>query len=100
MALSRQTSKLFLMLNISKSRRFSLIPNVINLFLSLAHTDIASDRLPIPLGEFISEKVYNGKLRSCHKIVDYSCIAFVDVWKGEERKRGSSYEVSILSSQM
>jgi hypothetical protein len=53
---------------------------------------MAADRLPIPLGKFISDKVYNGKLRS-HNIVDYSCIKFVDVRKGNERKKGSSYEV-------
>jgi hypothetical protein len=64
--------------------------------ITLSHTDdIASDRLPVPLGEFISETVYNGKLRSCHEVVDHSCIAFIDVWKGEERKRAISYEVSV-----
>jgi hypothetical protein len=53
-----------------------------------------TDRLPIHLGSFISENVYNGKLRSRHSIADYSCIAFIDVWKGEELKQGSSYMVS------
>ena len=47
------------------------------------------------LGEFISEKVYNGKLRSCHEIVDYSCITFIDVHKGEELRQGNSYQVSV-----
>ena len=59
--------------------------------------DITADRLPIPLGEFISEKVYLGKLRSCHEIVDYSCISFIDVAKGEETKVGNSYQVSVLA---
>jgi regulator of nonsense transcripts 1 len=54
----------------------------------------SADRLPIPLGDFISEKVYNGKLRSEHKIADYSCIAFIDVLKGGETKQGSSWLVS------
>jgi hypothetical protein len=53
-----------------------------------------ADRLPIPLGDFISENVYNGKLRSQHEIVDYSCIAFINVWKGEETRQGSSWLVS------
>jgi hypothetical protein len=53
-----------------------------------------ADRLPIHLGSFISGKVYNGKLRSEHEIADYSCIAFIDVWKGEEMRRGNSYLVS------
>jgi hypothetical protein len=55
----------------------------------------ASDRLPVPLGGFISETVYEGKLRSSHDIVDHSCVVFIDVEKGEEVKRGNSYEVSI-----
>ncbi len=54
----------------------------------------STDRMPIRLGGFISENVYNGKLQSKHQIADYSCIAFIDVWKGEETRRGSSYLVS------
>ena len=53
----------------------------------------STDRLPIPLGGFISEKVYGGRLQSKHEITDYSCIAFIDEWKGGERKLGSSYLV-------
>jgi hypothetical protein len=53
-----------------------------------------ADRLPIHLGSFISGKVYNGKLQSEHEIADYSCIAFIDVWKGQEIRRGNSYLVS------
>lgn len=56
---------------------------------------VASDRLPVPLGGFISETVYEGKLRSSHDIVDHSCVVFIDVEKGEEVKRGNSYEASI-----
>ncbi|KAI0251227.1 AAA domain-containing protein [Lactifluus subvellereus] len=55
--------------------------------------DTQCDRPPSrALGRVYLQEGYNGKLRSCHRIVDYSCIAFVDVWKGEERKRGNSYE--------
>jgi hypothetical protein len=53
-----------------------------------------ADRLPIHLGSFISGKVYDGKLQSEHRIADYSCIAFIDVWKGKEKRRGNSYLVS------
>jgi len=53
-----------------------------------------ADRLPVRLGDFISGKVYNGKLQSKHEIAGYSCIAFIDVWKGKEMRRGSSYLVS------
>lgn len=55
----------------------------------------ASDRLPVPLGGFISDTIYEGKLRSSHEIVDHSCIVFIDVEKGKEERRGKSYEASI-----
>ena len=61
--------------------------------------NIAADRLPAPLGKFISEEVYLGKLRSCHKIVDHSCTTFIDVSKGEETKQGNSYKVSVLADE-
>ena len=57
---------------------------------------IILDRLPVPLGEFISKNVYDGKLHSHHEIVDHSCIAFVDVHKGKETKRGMSYMASLF----
>ncbi|KAL1734634.1 P-loop containing nucleoside triphosphate hydrolase protein, partial [Schizophyllum commune] len=38
-------------------------------------------RMPIPLGNFISRYVYGGRLKSEHRIDDYSCIAFVDARK-------------------
>ncbi|KAI9510320.1 P-loop containing nucleoside triphosphate hydrolase protein [Russula earlei] len=49
-------------------------------------------RLPMRLGEFISENVYDGKLQSSHNIVEHSCIAFIDVAKGAETRRGNSYQ--------
>ncbi|RPD58077.1 P-loop containing nucleoside triphosphate hydrolase protein [Lentinus tigrinus ALCF2SS1-7] len=51
-------------------------------------------RMPVPLGKFISEEVYNSKLKSEHRIVDYSCVSFVDVRKGQEQSVGSSWRVS------
>lgn len=56
---------------------------------------VSADRLPVPLGKFISDKVYQGKLRSCHKIVDHSCISFIDVAKGKETKQGNSFKVGV-----
>ncbi|KAH9921366.1 P-loop containing nucleoside triphosphate hydrolase protein [Amylocystis lapponica] len=47
-------------------------------------------RMPVPLGDFISENVYDSKLRSKHNIEDMSCVMFVDVKKGEE-KGGKSW---------
>lgn len=56
-------------------------------------TRISLDRMPIPIGEFISNEVYNGKLRSMHKTVDLSCLMFVDVKKGVEEQVGKSWVV-------
>ncbi|KAH9888514.1 hypothetical protein C8Q73DRAFT_655707 [Cubamyces lactineus] len=50
-------------------------------------------RMPLPLGEFISEYVYNSKLRSVHRITDHSAVCFVDVRKGCEGRVGSSWKV-------
>ena len=55
-----------------------------------------TDRMPVPLGEFISEHVYNHKLQSLHSIRDTSCIKFVDVSKGIEQQQGKSWTVSTL----
>ncbi|KDQ11285.1 hypothetical protein BOTBODRAFT_464262 [Botryobasidium botryosum FD-172 SS1] len=47
--------------------------------------------MPGKIGQFISQHVYDGKLRSSHAMNDYSCLAFVDVKDGEERKNGTSW---------
>ncbi|KAI0827617.1 P-loop containing nucleoside triphosphate hydrolase protein [Trametes gibbosa] len=52
-------------------------------------------RMPIPLGNFISECVYDGKLKSMHKITDRSAVKFVDVRKGREEKVGSSWKARV-----
>lgn len=49
--------------------------------------------MPTPLGAFISDEVYNGKLRSEHKISNLDCVAFVDVGKGQEMQIGTSWTV-------
>ncbi|SRR5260221_9284804 len=86
--------------SISAQRHTCLIPNVSPyrglLRLIPLRPDISSlDRLPVPLGGFISEAVYESKLRSSHNIVDHSCVVFIDVGKGEEAKKGQSYQASI-----
>ncbi|TFK48133.1 P-loop containing nucleoside triphosphate hydrolase protein [Heliocybe sulcata] len=48
-------------------------------------------RMPSPLGDFISKEMYNRKLRSQHEIKGPSCVRFVDVYKGEEEKSGTSW---------
>ncbi|KAI0712807.1 P-loop containing nucleoside triphosphate hydrolase protein [Cerioporus squamosus] len=54
-------------------------------------------RMPVPLGDFISEAVYDSRLKSAHAITDSSCVLFVDVRKGEEERVGSSWKVTPLS---
>ncbi|OJT11526.1 ATP-dependent helicase upf1 [Trametes pubescens] len=49
-------------------------------------------RMPTPLGDFISEEVYENKLKSVHNITDRSAVRFVDVWKGREELVGSSWK--------
>ncbi|KAK0476953.1 P-loop containing nucleoside triphosphate hydrolase protein [Armillaria novae-zelandiae] len=49
-------------------------------------------RMPHPLGEFISREVYNGRLRSEHRIKDPSCVAFIDTKTGMEERSGLSWQ--------
>jgi len=49
------------------------------------------DRMPVPVGDFISRHVYTSKLKSHHEIHEMSCVAFVDVVKGEESRMGQSW---------
>ncbi|KAG6888036.1 hypothetical protein C0992_009851, partial [Termitomyces sp. T32_za158] len=48
--------------------------------------------MPVPLGEFISSYVYDGRLKSQHNIRDASCVSFVDTIKGSEKKSGFSWK--------
>ncbi len=57
----------------------------------------AQYRMPVPLGQFISEYVYDKKLLSVHPIVDFSAVRFVDVRKGQEERVGSSWKVNALA---
>ncbi len=49
--------------------------------------------MPVPLGELISQKVYDSKLKSVHKNRDSSSVAFIDVGKGVEERAGKSWKV-------
>lgn len=51
------------------------------------------DRIPTVIGNFISSRVYDSKLRTEHKIHTLTCCRFVDVHNGEEVKRGVSWTV-------
>ena len=52
-----------------------------------------TDRMPVPIGNFISQAVYNSQLQSHHKITDPACF-FVDVDNSLEKRNGTSWEVS------
>ncbi|TFK73052.1 hypothetical protein BDN72DRAFT_762330, partial [Pluteus cervinus] len=53
--------------------------------------DPKQHRMPVPLGNFISQYVYGGRLQSEHTILEDNCIAFVDVSRGCEGRSGFSY---------
>ena len=57
------------------------------------HLHIIADRMPVPLGDFISEHVYDSRLKSHHNITTHACVKFVDVRKGAEDSAGSSWKV-------
>ncbi|KAL1724450.1 P-loop containing nucleoside triphosphate hydrolase protein [Schizophyllum commune] len=48
-------------------------------------------RMPVFLGNFISKRVYNNKLKSEHPIRTPTCIRFVNVARGQERSVGTSW---------
>ncbi|KAJ3928828.1 MAG: P-loop containing nucleoside triphosphate hydrolase protein [Lentinula lateritia] len=51
-------------------------------------------RMPVPLGNFISQKVYEGRLKSRHKTTSHNSVRFVNTPRGVEKKKGSSWTVS------
>ena len=61
----------------------------------LSLTRRLADRMPVPLGDFISKHVYDSRLRSSHDIKAHTCIKFVDVRKGAEDSAGSSWKVRL-----
>ena len=68
---------------------------VIHLYLMLSSS---ADRMPLPIGNFISSAVYDGRLRSQHLITDSSSLAFVNVSapQGLEERAGTSWRVVIF----
>ena len=51
--------------------------------------------MPVPLGDFVSQNVYDSKLKSVHAIKDSKCVLFIDVRKGKEESVGSSWKVRL-----
>ncbi|PBL03561.1 P-loop containing nucleoside triphosphate hydrolase protein [Armillaria gallica] len=48
-------------------------------------------RMPTPIGDFISEHVYNRKLKTIHQISSKTCCRFVNVSSGQEIQRSKSW---------
>ncbi|KAI5980594.1 P-loop containing nucleoside triphosphate hydrolase protein [Pisolithus albus] len=51
----------------------------------------SADRMPNAIGDFISQKVYKGKLKTCHpNTVSLPC-RFVNIERGQEKQSGKSW---------
>lgn len=48
-------------------------------------------RMPEPIGNFISQYVYNGRLKTRHEVTSLSSCRLLDVWQGKEQSTGSSW---------
>ena len=55
------------------------------------------DRMPIPIGNFISQNMYNGRLKSEHNVSNTNSCRFIDVRDGVEESSGRSWEVRVWS---
>ncbi|KIJ13465.1 hypothetical protein PAXINDRAFT_27455, partial [Paxillus involutus ATCC 200175] len=53
--------------------------------------DDKQHRMPHIFGRFISQKVYNGRLLTCHNITHSGACRFIDVKRGQEVKMGHSW---------
>lgn len=54
------------------------------------------DRMPVPIGNFISRHVYNEKLQSKHAVTSMSCLSFINVPESREVKAGFSWKVILF----
>jgi len=48
-------------------------------------------RMPIPIGNFISARVYGNKLKTSHDISSLESCRFIDVSNGQEQQKGHSW---------
>lgn len=53
--------------------------------------------MPVCIGEFISDAMYEGQLRSSHKITIPACW-FIDIPGSQEQMHGKSWKVSRLAT--
>ena len=52
-----------------------------------------ADRMPVPLGDFVSKEVYRSQLKSVHDVISRDCVKAIDVRKGVEEGVGTSWKV-------
>ena len=52
--------------------------------------------MPVPLGNFLSTKMYGGRLQSKHDILAMSACKLVDVPEGKEELGGKSWKVTYV----
>lgn len=65
---------------------------IFSVYLSALIAFHSSDRMPRPIGKFISRMVYGGRLKTQHAINDKSCCIFIDVHQGKENMSGGSFQ--------
>lgn len=53
------------------------------------------DRMPVPIGAFISKHVYGGRLMTRHALESHRTCTLVDISHGQETKSGNSWTVGI-----
>jgi hypothetical protein len=58
------------------------------------------DRMPVPIGEFLSREVYDGRLQSRHRINSTGCIRLVDCEQGQELDKNFSWVVGLLPNDL
>jgi hypothetical protein len=78
------------------SSRYSSTHNVCAFISLLGFLSILLDRMPPQIGDFISDAVYDGQLRSnpSHPITDTTVAChFIDVSHGKEQGDGTSWKV-------
>jgi len=56
--------------------------------------------MPVPIGNFISNAVYDRRLKSSHNIRSLSSVSFVDVQHGKEERAGTSWTVSVFENMI
>jgi hypothetical protein len=89
---------------VSHLRKYALFLDIQCEFILLHRYDriahhLHLDRMPVPLGRFISKHVYNDKLHTKHPITSNDCLRFIDCKKGQETKKEHSYVVRSSSCE-